>query len=155
MMKKTNLRLLSVIVVLVLMVTMAWTMTSCADKDNDGTGDTTPAVTTTTGEPSEGKTVVGEGKTTFSFTVTMKDGTVKEFTVKTDAETVGAALLSCELIAGEDSAYGLYVKTVCGETLDYNTDGKYWAFYIDGAYASTGVDATKVAEGAHYEFRAE
>lgn len=49
--------------------------------------------------------------------------------------TVGKALLDQGVIAGEDSSYGLYVKTVNGTTLDYDTDGMYWAFYINGEYA--------------------
>ncbi|HET6404253.1 MAG TPA: DUF4430 domain-containing protein [Candidatus Thermoplasmatota archaeon] len=28
----------------------------------------------------------------------------------------------------------------------------YWAFYIDGEYASTGIDSTTVSEGATYRF---
>ena len=39
--------------------------------------------------------------------------------------------------------------------LDYDTDGMYWAFYINGEYAQTGVDATGVEDGAVYAFRAE
>ena len=54
------------------------------------------------------------------------------FTVKTDKDTVGAALLEHDLIAGEESQYGLYVKTVNGMTADYDVDGSYWAFYING-----------------------
>ena len=53
------------------------------------------------------------------------------------------------------SSYGLYVKTVNGITLDYDTDGMYWAFYINGEYVQTGVDATGVEDGAVYAFRAE
>ena len=67
----------------------------------------------------------------------------------------GKALLDQGVIAGEDSSYGLYVKTVNGITLDYDTDGMYWAFYINGEYAQTGVDATGVENGAVYAFRAE
>ena len=78
-----------------------------------------------------------------------------KFLVKTDKTTVGAALLEVELIAGEDSQYGLYVKTVNGITLDYDKDGKYWAFYIDGEMTMSGVDSTDIAEGATYEFKAE
>ena len=59
------------------------------------------------------------------------------------------------LIAGEDSDYGLYVKTVNGVTVDYDTDGKYWAFYVDGEYAATGVDSTDITAGATYTFKAE
>ena len=73
------------------------------------------------------------------------------FTVKTDKDTVGAALLEHDLIAGEESQYGLYVKTVNGMTADYDVDGSYWAFYINGEYAMTGVDGTAIDEGATYK----
>ena len=68
---------------------------------------------------------------------------------------LGAALLSLGLIAGEDSEYGLYVKTVNDVTVDYDQDGKYWAFYVDGEYAATGVDSTDITAGATYTFKAE
>ena len=59
------------------------------------------------------------------------------------------------LISGEDGAYGMYVKNVNGTTLDYDKDGKYWAFYINDEYAVSGVDKTKIDESAKYSFRAE
>jgi hypothetical protein len=68
---------------------------------------------------------------------------------------VGNALLKLELIAGEEAQYGLYVKTVNGITYDYDADGKYWAFYENGVYATAGVDTTPVTAGATYEFKAE
>ena len=68
---------------------------------------------------------------------------------------MGAALLELGLIAGDDSAYGLYVKTVNGVTVDYDTDKQYWAFYINGEYAMTGVDSTEITEGAEYSFKVE
>ena len=60
---------------------------------------------------------------------------------------MGDALTELGLIEGEDSEYGLYVKTVNGITADYDTDGHYWAFYVDGEYAQTGVDATRSPPG--------
>jgi len=99
--------------------------------------------------------VLGEGKTKFNFTVTDKEGTETAFEIHTDEETVGGALLALELIAGEEGQYGLYVKTVNGITADYDKDGVYWAFYINGEYALTGVDATKITEGDSYSFRIE
>lgn len=98
---------------------------------------------------------IGEGKTHFDFSVTFSDGSEKHYCVYTDEENVGAALLDVELIAGEDSQYGLYVKTVDGETADYDKDSHYWAFYIDGEYAMTGVDATPVEDGKTYAFKYE
>ena len=46
-------------------------------------------------------------------------------------------------------------KTVNGMTADYDKDGVYWAFYIDGEYAMTGIDATNITDGARYAFRME
>lgn len=99
--------------------------------------------------------VLGEGATVFSFAVVDADGNQTDFDIHTDAATVGDALSELGLIEGEDSEYGLYVKTVNGITVDYDTDGKYWAFYVDDAYAQTGVDTTEITDGASYAFRVE
>ena len=92
-----------------------------------------------------------------SFTVVTIDLEGKETThkIETDAATVGEALIEEGLIAGEPSDYGLYITTVDGITLDWDKDGKYWAFYINGEYAQTGVDATNVEAGAVYTFKPE
>ena len=68
---------------------------------------------------------------------------------------MGDALLELGLIEGEEGAYGLYVKKVNGITADYDTDQTYWAFYINGEMAMTGVDATDVEAGATYSFKVE
>lgn len=92
-----------------------------------------------------------------SFTFVVVDTTGKEtsFEISSDKATVGEALLDEGLIAGEDGQYGLYVKTVNGITLDYDTDGKYWAFYVNSEYGMTSVDATEIVAGATYSFKAE
>ena len=96
-----------------------------------------------------------ETEKTFTFTVVHNNGEEKSFTITSTKKTVGEALIDEGLIAGEDSQYGLYVKTVDGETLDYDTDGKYWAFYANGEYAMAGVDTTNIVDGAAYSFKAE
>lgn len=92
-----------------------------------------------------------------AFTVVVADLEGKEttFEMTSDKATVGEALLEEGLIAGEDSSYGLYVTTVNGITLDWDKDQKYWAFYIDGEYALTGVDQTELTEGTVYSFKPE
>jgi hypothetical protein len=100
-------------------------------------------------------TVCGEGKTAFNFSVIDKDGNQTDFFVKTDKTVVGEALLENGLISGENSEYGLYVKVVNGIALDFNTDGMYWAFYVNGDYATSGVDMTEIDNSAHYVFKAE
>ena len=96
-------------------------------------------------------TVMGEGATTFYFTAQDLDGTVTKYEIHTDATTVGEALVALELISGDESDYGLYVTTVNGITADWATENAYWAFYIDGEYAQTGVDSTEITAGATYE----
>lgn len=99
--------------------------------------------------------IMGEGSTTFYFKVITADQETTSFQINTDETTVGAALLAVGLIEGEESEYGLYVKTVNGVTADYNVDGTYWAFYINDEYAMTGVDSTDVNEGDTYTFAVE
>ena len=100
-------------------------------------------------------TKLGEGKTQFNFTVVDKDGKETAFDIHTDKTVVGDALLELGLIAGEEGAYGLYVKQVNGITADYDVDQTYWAFYINGEYGMTGVDATDIEAGATYTFKVE
>ncbi len=103
----------------------------------------------------------GEEKTdvpvecTFSFTAVFADGSTEEHTITTTAKTVGEALISEGLIEGEDGAYGMYVKKVCGVTADYDIDGTYWALYVNGEYGMTGVEKLECSEGLEVEFRVE
>ena len=92
----------------------------------------------------------GDGAKVVVVEVKAEDHVVT-FTVNTDKDTVGAALLEHELIAGEESEYGLYVKTVNGMLADYDIDQSYWGFYIDGEYAMSGVDTTEIVEGRVYK----
>jgi hypothetical protein len=162
-MKKTFFsRSLSFIACIVLTAAIALFTTGCNDsKTTPATDaqDTSSAVaesqTDVSSETAADVTVLGEGQTAFTFKMVDVDGKETVFEIHTDEKTVGAALLKVELVAGDTTEYGLYVKTVNGVTLDYNTDGKYWAFYINGAYAATGVDSTEVTEGAEYMFKAE
>ncbi len=100
--------------------------------------------------------IMGEGKVSFLFGVVNQEGAESYFKICTDADTVGAALLENGLIAGTESEYGLYVTSVCGTELIWSEENPcYWAFYINGEYAMTGVDSTPVEEGAAYLFKAE
>ena len=93
----------------------------------------------------------GNGATTITFVVTAEDKSVT-FTIKTDKEMLGAALLEYGLIEGEDSTYGMMVTKVNGMTASWDADQAYWALYIGSNYATTGVDSTPVTAGAQYGF---
>ena len=91
----------------------------------------------------------GKGEKTAVVEVAVADQIVT-FTVHTDKDTVGEALMEHDLISGDEGDYGLYVKKVNGITADYDVDQSYWAFYINGEYAMTGVDTTEIVEGDIY-----
>lgn len=144
---------LSFILCIVLIAAIALFTTACNDNKKDDTTTTTESAVSTTESPKA--TVLGKGETKFNFTVTDLEGNETAFEINTDKKTVGEALLELELIAGDESEYGLYVKTVNGITLDYDKDGAYWAFYVNGEYGATGVDATDIVAGTTYTFKAE
>ncbi|MBQ8795782.1 MAG: DUF4430 domain-containing protein [Clostridia bacterium] len=142
-------RSLSSVLLVVLIAAMALFAVGCGD--NTPQGNETPK----TSAVSSDKTVLGEGAKVFDFTVSDFDGKETAFEIHTDKETVGEALIELDLISGDDGEFGLYVKNVNGIRADYDKDGKYWAFYIDGEYAMTGVELTPIEEGKTYSFKVE
>ncbi len=155
-MKNTQLKkLLSLAISIVLIAAMALTAVGCGNKDTNTSDPVSSSSAPVLETPNTEVKTVGEGATVFDFTVVDTNGNETKFAVKTDKITVGEALLDAGLIAGEEGPYGLYVKTVNGTTLDFDTDGKYWAFYVDGEYALSGVDLTDIQAGSTYTFKAE
>lgn len=153
-MKNTIITKLSLVLVILMMLSLA----SC----DLFKGETTTTTTTANGEQTQlpaiwntaaytEDTELGQGSKAFTFKVEA-DGYTVTFTIHTDAKTVGDALLGLNLIAGEDSQYGLYVKTVNGMLADYDVDQTYWSFYENGQYAMSGVDTTDIVEGDTYSF---
>lgn len=142
-------KLSSFFLCMMLIMAMALCTTGCSDDKKES------PETPVGQEQSTDTTVLGEGATTFTFIVVDKDGKETPFEIHTDKTIVGEALLDLELIEGDMGDFGLYVKTVNGITADYDTDGTYWAFYVNGEYAMTGVDMTDIVDGDTYSFKVE
>ena len=70
--------------------------------------------------------------------------------ITTAAEYLRGALEEEDLIAGEESQYGLFVKTVNGITID-DAKQQWWCFTKGGADLFTGVDTTPIADGDTFE----
>ena len=70
--------------------------------------------------------------------------------INTDAEYLRGALEEKNLIAGDESEYGLFVKTVNGRTAD-DTKQEWWCFTKGGETLMTGVDTTPIADGEVFE----
>ena len=156
MQKKCKRTLLSLILSTMLIVAMAFSMTACGGNNQEKPNtEGQSQVGGTEQDSQQSGNILGKGQTVFNFVVVDKDGNETKFEIHTDKTTVGEALLEVEIIEGEDGPYGLYVKTVNGITADYDVDQTYWAFYINGEMAMTGVDATNVEAGATYSFKVE
>lgn len=149
-MKKTMKKILALVLALV----MVMALSACGQQKDDNSGDNGDNGAQITLPVADGADI-GTGAVSFTTSVTGKGGKAISFTVHTDKETVGEALLELGIIAGDTTEYGLYVKSVNGETADYDTDGAYWAFYIGDQYAPVGVDMASIEEGATYGFVVE
>ena len=112
-------------------------------------GGETESVTVTDGQ------TVGEGAVSFSLDIVDKEENHISITVKTDKETVGEALLELGIVEGTQGDYGLYMTHVNGIPAIYEEDGSYWAFYVNGEYAMTGVELTPIVEGESYMLKVE
>ena len=98
---------------------------------------------------------IGSGATTFPLEIVDAEGNAITITVSTDKTTVGEALQELGILEGTEGDYGLYISTVNGIRAVYEESGTYWAFYINGEYALTGVDQTPIAEGETYKLMVE
>lgn len=56
-------------------------------------------------------------------------------------------------VVTKDSSYGPYVDSINGVV--GGTEGKYWAFYVNGKLASVGADAYKTKTGDKIEWKFE
>ncbi len=149
-MKKTIITKIALLMALLLVFALSacdlFTGNTTTSPDDSDTNVTTPWDSATYKE----NKAFGEGAKTVQVEVKYESHSVT-FTIHTDAETLGEALLAHDLIAGEESAYGLYVKTVNGILADYDIDQSYWGFFKDGEYMMTGVDGTEISGGEHFE----
>ena len=148
--KVKKIKALSLILCTVLLAMTLW-MTGCSNSKNQEDPQTSaPAI-----QPGGAIPVLGEGENVFVFSIFGFDGKETAYEIHTDKTIVGEALQELGLLAGEESAYGLFVTEVGGIRADYDKDGIYWAFYVDGEYAMSGVDKTEIEAGRSYAFKVE
>lgn len=94
----------------------------------------------------------GAGSKALTIEVVHGNGESKEFTIRTDAEYLGQALVEAEEIGvvGEDGPYGLYIKTVDGENAS-DADQTFWSVSLNGEALMVGADQQPINDGEHYE----
>lgn len=96
-------------------------------------------------------TELGEGDKLINFSVNAEGKTVN-FTIHTDADTLGDALVENGLVSGSESEYGLFIDTVNGIYADYDATQQWWALYVDGEMSQTGADGVELDEETNASF---
>ena len=134
-------RTLTKITLLLLALLMALSFVACADVEKTGAWETATY---------DRDTELGEGAKTVTVKV-IADEQELTFTIHTDKETLGEALLEHKLVDGEQGAFGMYIKKVNGIVADYDVDQTYWGFTKAGEMMLVGVDSAKIADGEQYE----
>ena len=89
------------------------------------------------------------GDKTITVTVYNKDSE-RVFEIDTDAEMLRGALDQIDLVQGEESKYGLFIKTVDGYTAN-DAAQEWWCVTKGGEDVYTGVESTPIADGDAFE----
>ena len=95
---------------------------------------------------------IGVGELSFLFEVVNDEDMSYFWVVHTNKPTVGEALLELDLIRGDESDFGFFVYEINGLVADFDNDGTFWAFFIDGEFAMTGVMDTEIEPDTIYGF---
>lgn len=129
------------ITLVALALLMVFSLVACAKVEKTGVWEDATYTTEKT---------FGKGEKTIEVEVKAEDQSLT-FTIKTDKETLADALLEHELIEGEMSSYGIYIKKVNGIVADYDIDQTYWSLSKDGEMSMVGASSVVIADGEHYE----
>lgn len=83
-----------------------------------------------------------EGSKEVKITVVDDKGEETSYEIKTDAEYLKQAMEEADGLeySGEESDYGLMIDTINGVKADYDADGAYWGFYVNGEYCNYGIE---------------
>ena len=92
-----------------------------------------------------------EGQKNVTIVIVYEDGTEKKLDYTTTCEYLSELLLEKELVTGYASEeYGFTIESVDGITLDWATDGAYWALYEGENYATESAAGIVLTEGSIY-----
>ena len=93
-----------------------------------------------------------EGEKNVTIVIVYEDGTEKKLEYATTCDSLADLLLEKELVTGYTSEeYGFTIESVDGITLDWSTDGAYWALYEGEEYATESAAGIMLTEGGIYK----
>ena len=98
-----------------------------------------------------------QGAKTIGVEVVDASGNSSAFEHHTDAALLRQAIEEMDAVTleGAETELGLFIHKVNGILAVYETDGAYWALYVNDEYGLNGVDAEPVKDGGKYTFKYE
>lgn len=91
----------------------------------------------------------------FYMEIVNKAGESKKFEIYTKETTLSDALTKIAIIKCEEEDSKLVVKTVDGETHNYETEGYAWVVYANGELVEKSLDEVQIKQGDNFLFRVE
>lgn len=94
-----------------------------------------------------------EGSKFVTIEVVDDTGTATAYQVHTDAAYLQQAMEEAEglTFAYTEGPYGASVHTVNDLRADYELDGAYWGFFVNGEYCSYGITQQPVEDGDSFQ----
>ena len=127
--KSTQTRILAVVLFIALIAASAM-FSSCKEKD---------------------KNVLGSGEMSFTLKITDGSGETKTYTIKTDAKTLGAALVDVKLTTDTG-----YITTLDGISAIWDDETQdWWQISVNGVVAEIGAFDIELEKNATYLFKIE
>ncbi len=76
-----------------------------------------------------------------------------KYEVKTSSQYLKQAMEEVEGLefSGTEGPYGLMIDTINGEFAEYNTNGAYWSFYVNGEYCNYGISEQPIEDGDAFQ----
>ena len=94
-----------------------------------------------------------EGNKTVTIEVINQAKESIKYEVKTDAQYLQQAMEEAKGLefSGTEGPYGMMINTVNGELADYNTNGAYWGFFVNGEYCNYGISEQPIEDGDAFQ----
>lgn len=90
-----------------------------------------------------------EGTKSVTIEVINQLSETESYRLITEAEFLRQAMEEADglTFSGAEGGPGMMVDTVNDVRADYNLDGAYWSFYVNGEYCNYGIDEQPVEDG--------
>ncbi len=98
-----------------------------------------------------------EGAKSITIEVIDNNQEMTSYKVQTDSLYLRQVMEETEglTFTGTEGDYGIMIESVNGVTADFNKDGAYWSFYVNGGYCTYGIDTQPVEDGDVFQIKYE